>query len=333
MRILSRALVISLLVASCMNINSEVTLSGEIINPVTNMIWIETNDTTLSTNLDQNNKFKISFNISEAKSYRFDHGGHTYIFLKPGCNLDLTINTKDFDKSIKYEGDFLEENEYLKKRILIKENLQARRFDLPNMNEDEFEITLENTLGEWKNSLHRLRNIDKKDYAAFKKHELTELEKLNSIVREYYQGLSKLTPGNEAIDFNLVDINGNIYSLNRFNDKAICIDVWASWCQACMKELPYFMELEKKYKNQEIVFIGVSIDDNRSVWEESLLNKEIEGIQLWAQNGTLSEFYNDYKLTDIPAYILIDKKGKIVKSRASKPSENLEEDVIHALNR
>jgi hypothetical protein len=113
-------LVISLLIISCSDKNKTVTLTGEIINPTEDMVWITINDSTqLSTKLDENNKFTFELNITEATKYRFDHGGHTFVFLKPGSSLRLTLDTEDFDRAISYSGTDLEENEYLKKRILM----------------------------------------------------------------------------------------------------------------------------------------------------------------------------------------------------------------------
>jgi thiol-disulfide isomerase/thioredoxin len=333
MKIIIPIILASLLLASCNTKDDQATFTGEIINPNLEMVWITINDSTqLSTKLDENNKFAFKLDITEANRYRIDHGGHTFVFLKPGSSLHLTLDPEDFDSSITYSGTDLAENEYLKKRILIVEGLQANRFEIPNMTTDEFDSTLSSTLGVWKKTLLDLKDIDSKEYAKFKDDELEELNKIKTIVSDYYKSMIKLRPGNEAIDFRFEDIHGKEYSLSDFKNKVICIDVWASWCSACLKEMPYFEKLENKYKDQDIEFIVVSVDDKEEVWRKLIKEREMHGNQFWAKGGQKSDFFKNYQLNDLPVYIVIDNKGRILKSRASRPSENLEEVIIEALH-
>lgn len=323
---------VTLFITSCSQENKQVTFSGQIINPTSDMVWLSVNDSILSTKLNENNTFVFKLNITDANKYRFDHGGFTYVFLKPGSNLHLTLDTKDFDRSITYKGTALEENEYLKKRLLLKEALEDNRFEIPNMSEREFDSTINGTLGLWKKTLLELKDIDSKMYANFKQDELEELNKINTLVTDYYESMINLRPGKDAIDIKVFDKNGHEYSLQDFKNKVVCIDVWASWCTACLKEMPYFEKLADKYKNHNIAFMAISVDDKEDIWRELLKKRNAHGLQLWAKGGRQSDFFKNYQLNDLPVYIVIDKNGKIVKSRASRPSENLEEVIIEALN-
>ncbi|MFA7289447.1 MAG: TlpA disulfide reductase family protein [Melioribacteraceae bacterium] len=333
MKILSLLVAVTLLITSCSQENKQVIFTGEIINPTSDMVWLTVNDSTLSTKLDKNNKFIFKVGITEANKYRLDHGGFTYLFLKPGSVLHITLDTKDFDRSITYKGTAQKENEYLKKRLLLKETLEKKRFEIPNMSEKEFESIINNTLGAWEKTLLELKNIDSKEYANFKNAELEEVNKINTIATDYYKSMVNIRPGNDAIDIKVVNINGRDYSLKDFKNKVVCIDVWASWCTACLKEMPYFEKLADKYKNHNIAFIAISVDDTEEVWKKLLKERNVNGLQLWAKGGHQSDFFKDYQLNDLPVYIVIDKNGKIVKSRASRPSERLEEVIIEALNK
>lgn len=48
--------------------------------------------------------------------------------------------------------------------------------------------------------------------------------------------------------------------LHQQNDTTYVINFWATWCKPCVAELPYFLELEKKYQNQKFKLILVSLD-------------------------------------------------------------------------
>ena len=87
------------------------------------------------------------------------------------------------------------------------------------MTKYEFDSTIKSTLGMWKKTLLDLKDIESKEYVKFKGNELNELNKIKTIVSDYYNSMIKLTPGNEAIDFWVEDIYGKEYSLKDFEDK------------------------------------------------------------------------------------------------------------------
>ena len=49
-------------------------------------------------------------------------------------------------------------------------------------------------------------------------------------------------------------------SLEPFRGKVVILDIWATWCGPCRMEIPGFIELQKKYQDQGLEIIGVSID-------------------------------------------------------------------------
>ena len=72
----------------------------------------------------------------------------------------------------------------------------------------------------------------------------TEYDKRNIAVT------GKLSP-----DFQAKDINGKTYSLKDFKGKYLYIDMWATWCGPCKREMPYLIELEKKMEGKNITFL------------------------------------------------------------------------------
>lgn len=62
-------------------------------------------------------------------------------------------------------------------------------------------------------------------------------------------------------------VNLEIYSytdfyefLNKKDDKVYVINFWATWCAPCIKELPFFDEITKKYDAKKVEVILVSLD-------------------------------------------------------------------------
>ncbi|MDL2262301.1 TlpA family protein disulfide reductase, partial [Bacteroidales bacterium OttesenSCG-928-I21] len=135
---------------------------------------------------------------------------------------------------------------------------------------------------------------------------------------------TKLDPGNPSVDFSFPDIDGKIYSLSDFRGKYVYIDIWASWCGPCRAEFPNLKALKEKYKSKNIVILGISVDEDKSQWENMVKTQNLDGIQLFAGgwNNQLCEFY---KITGIPRFILLDKEGKIINANADRPSGKINE--------
>jgi cytochrome c biogenesis protein CcmG/thiol:disulfide interchange protein DsbE len=61
--------------------------------------------------------------------------------------------------------------------------------------------------------------------------------------------------------FTLKDMHGKDVRLSDYKGKVILLNFWATWCGPCKYEIPAFVELQTKYKDQGFVVLGVSTDD------------------------------------------------------------------------
>ena len=65
----------------------------------------------------------------------------------------------------------------------------------------------------------------------------------------------------QAPDFSLPDLTGQKLDLSSYRGKVVLLDFWATWCDSCREEIPHFVELQKKYGDQGLQIIGISMDD------------------------------------------------------------------------
>ena len=88
-------------------------------------------------------------------------------------------------------------------------------------------------------------------------------------------------------------------------------------------EIPYLKELEHEYADKKITFVALSIDtqENKEKWQKMVAERDLEGVQILADKDWDSQFIQDYRITGIPRFILIDPDGNIISHDAPRPSQ------------
>jgi cytochrome c biogenesis protein CcmG/thiol:disulfide interchange protein DsbE len=67
-----------------------------------------------------------------------------------------------------------------------------------------------------------------------------------------------------APDFSLTDLSGRTLTLADYRGKVVLLNFWATWCGPCRLEVPGFVDLQSKYRDQGLVVIGISMDDEEA---------------------------------------------------------------------
>lgn len=122
------------------------------------------------------------------------------------------------------------------------------------------------------------------------------------------------------------------------NDTTYVINFWATWCNPCVKELPYFENLNNKYVGQKIKVILISLDLKNQI--ESKLKPFIEKgnykskIVLLLDNkyNTWIEKVDSNWSGSIPATLLIKGNNRIFAEHEFESEEELSEFVLAFTN-
>jgi thiol-disulfide isomerase/thioredoxin len=138
------------------------------------------------------------------------------------------------------------------------------------------------------------------------------------------------TPGKRSPDFSAMDIDGRSWSLADFKGRYVYVDMWATWCAPCRRELPYLKALADKFQDAQISFVGLSIDSDKEKWSQMVKNGEMPGVQLYL--GTGSSFQKNYGIDAIPRFILIDRNGRIISNDMSRPSSDETAEFLESLD-
>ncbi|MGH2666007.1 TlpA family protein disulfide reductase [Flavobacterium sp.] len=138
-----------------------------------------------------------------------------------------------------------------------------------------------------------------------------------------FNKIKTLISGSVSPKFDYENFKGGKTSLESLKGKYVYIDVWATWCGPCRREIPSLQKVEEEYKGKNIEFVSLSIDSKKDYekWRKFVEEKKLGGIQLFADNDWNSKFVTDYAIEGIPRFILIDPNGNIVTADAPRPSD------------
>ncbi len=115
--------------------------------------------------------------------------------------------------------------------------------------------------------------------------------------------------GKEAPLFNLDLLNGGRLSLGDLRGKVVVVNFWASWCYpACWNEAPRLEAAWQRYKDQEVVIVGIVFQDT-----EENTRKFIRRFDKSYPNGMdpNSRIAIEYGVYGVPETFFIDREGRI----------------------
>jgi thiol-disulfide isomerase/thioredoxin len=128
---------------------------------------------------------------------------------------------------------------------------------------------------------------------------------------------------NYAPAFSFATMDGEFLSSEDLLGKVVLIDFWATWCAPCVHATPGLARIQRRYKDDPLVILGVSADRDQAPWKAF--------IEKHALNWT--HFYDDkrmmasrFAVNGYPTYILIDHEG-IIQYRQQGWNPNVDSQI------
>jgi thiol-disulfide isomerase/thioredoxin len=267
--------------------------------------------------IDSQGIFKATFPIKEGMYLMYDGVEYAQLYLKNGYNLNLTMDAKNFDESIKFQGNGSNENNYLAQEVLIDKNFSYDKVLASD------EVTFKKSLEDKQKA--DLERLEKANLApGFVVEHQKEMAMAILELQQYYTQISANKKMNnvKAPSFDYENQKGGKTSLESLKGKYVYIDVWATWCGPCRGEIPFLKTIEEKYKGKNIEFVSISVDvaKDHDKWKNFVTEKGLEGIQLFADKNWESSFIAAFGINSIPRFILIDPNGIVIDADAKRPS-------------
>ena len=315
----------------CQNTKGKINFTAKIENRNSDTLTIyNLQDEIISKIVYKNGVFQDVFESNTEIHMLFDGELAFYFFLEENKTSEVSFDTNKLEESLSFKGGGSKESNYLKDKRISDFEFENIKDELLSKNEIDFEKTIQEKLTK------ELSDLE----SNFYNHYFVDLVKgkiINDIkiVRmDFYRKLSleKLI-GTQAASFDYENHKGGKTKLEDLRGKYVYIDVWATWCGPCRAEIPHLKKVEEKYhgKNIEFVSISVDVDKDHEKWQKFVTDKELGGIQLFADKNWNSDFIKAFGINSIPRFILIDPTGKVVKSDAPRPSSAALVELLDSL--
>ncbi len=319
---------------SCNQEKDYVTISGLISNNEAKHIDIISKGFDKRITVHDDGSFKDTLKVLKTGFFSFSDGKNkAIIHLKNGNDFQINYDYNNLDETVKFLGKGFETSKYLAlRKILDKEEKINDYNGFYKLNPADFNTKI-SRVEKRMTELTDLKNID----SILRLNELSRNTKTIAFLKKNYARqhafFSKLGKGVEAPKF--VDYENNHRGKNSLDDykgKLVYIDVWATWCGPCKREIPHLQSLVEDYKDKDIEFISISVDNGRGykndkvkakqAWKKMIIDKNMNWTQLYADKAWSSKFVKEFGINGIPRFILIDKKGNIIDAKAPRPSSD-----------
>ncbi len=135
--------------------------------------------------------------------------------------------------------------------------------------------------------------------------------------------------GRPAPPFSLKDVDGNSFDSSQLSGKATVINFFATWCPPCREEIPGFVKVHEKYKDQGFVLVGISMDTDTSGNLPRFIAENRIGYRVLHGNPAVAQAFG--RIDAVPTTFFVGKDGIVKKIHVGYMAEDAFESEVRKL--
>jgi thiol-disulfide isomerase/thioredoxin len=130
-------------------------------------------------------------------------------------------------------------------------------------------------------------------------------------------GARTLRRGVEAPAFSLPEVRdaSRRIALEQLRGRTVLMVFWATWCDACLSELPVIEEIAARYRDRGLVVVGMNVEPgNRAGVQRFLEGRSISYPNVIVDSPTSEA----YRVSLLPAIYVVDREGLVCRGFAGR---------------
>jgi thiol-disulfide isomerase/thioredoxin len=132
-------------------------------------------------------------------------------------------------------------------------------------------------------------------------------------------------------DARFTDGDGRPMRLSDFRGKTILLNVWATWCAPCRKEMPALERLQAKLRGSAFEVVALSIDRGGATAVKSFYEElDIKDLRVYVD--ATAQAFSEFNAIGLPTTLLIDAQGREI-GRKVGPAEWDSPEVVKVIEK
>lgn len=109
--------------------------------------------------------------------------------------------------------------------------------------------------------------------------------------------------------FTLQNVAGEAVNLQSFKGKKVFVNLWATWCPPCRREMPSIQRLSQQVDPAKVAFVMLSLDDDFNKAKSFVQSKKLD-LPIYYPGENLPELFN---VPGIPVTFIFDERGQLIR--------------------